>query len=81
MRSGDERGRTADLLRAKQTLSQTELHPHIEVVGLSGIEPETSRLSGARSNRLSYKPWKKLKMPIGKLNSILIYAIQRAWAY
>ena len=25
-------------------------------MGLSGIEPETSRLSGARSNRLSYKP-------------------------
>ena len=56
MLSGDERSRTAGLLRAKQTLSQTELHPHIDMVGLSGIEPETSRLSGARSNRLSYKP-------------------------
>ena len=57
--NGDERSRTADLLRAKQTLSQTELHPHTRVVGLSGIEPETSRLSGARSNRLSYKPLQK----------------------
>ena len=27
-----------------------------EVVGLSGLEPPTSRLSGVRSNRLSYKP-------------------------
>ena len=26
------------------------------LVGLSGLEPPTSRLSGARSNRLSYKP-------------------------
>ena len=25
-------------------------------VGLSGLEPPTSRLSGVRSNRLSYKP-------------------------
>ena len=27
-----------------------------EMVGLPGVEPGTSRLSGARSNRLSYKP-------------------------
>ena len=26
------------------------------VMGLSGLEPPTSRLSGVRSNRLSYKP-------------------------
>ena len=57
--SGDERSWTADLLRAKQMLSQTELHPHRKMMGLSGVEPETSRLSGARSNRLSYKPSKK----------------------
>ena len=25
-------------------------------MGLSGLEPPTSRLSGVRSNRLSYKP-------------------------
>ena len=27
-------------------------------MGLSGLEPPTSRLSGVRSNRLSYKPIK-----------------------
>ena len=27
-----------------------------DVVGLSGLEPPTSRLSGVRSNRLSYRP-------------------------
>ena len=28
----------------------------VKVVGPSGLEPPTSRLSGARSNLLSYKP-------------------------
>ena len=28
----------------------------LHTVGLSGLEPPTSRLSGVRSNRLSYKP-------------------------
>ena len=32
-----------------------ELRPH-KKMGLSGIEPLTSRLSGERSNRLSYRP-------------------------
>ena len=30
------------------------------VVGLPGIEPGTSRLSGVRSNRLSYKPTRNI---------------------
>ena len=36
----------------------TELIPHIQFtdMGLSGLEPPTSRLSGVRSNQLSYKP-------------------------
>ena len=32
-------------------------------VGLSGLEPPTSRLSGVRSNRLSYKPSKIWQPP------------------
>ena len=32
----------------------------LKPVGLSGLEPPTSRLSGVRSNRLSYKPEDKL---------------------
>ena len=33
------------------------LGPHFcELVGLDGLEPSTSRLSGARSNHLSYRP-------------------------
>ena len=30
--------------------------PCLSPMGLSGLEPPTSRLSGVRSNRLSYKP-------------------------
>ena len=34
----------------------------VESMGLSGLEPPTSRLSGVRSNQLSYKPiFQKLK--------------------
>ena len=32
-------------------------------MGLSGLEPPTSRLSGVRSNRLSYKPFHKIRHP------------------
>ena len=51
---GDKRDRTADLRSASASLSQTELYPHM--VRLSGLEPPTSRLSGVRSNHLSYAP-------------------------
>ena len=50
------RDRTADLLRAKQALSQLSYSPVIEVVGLSRLELPTSPLSGVRSNHLSYRP-------------------------
>ena len=73
---GAKRDRTADLLRARQALSQLSYSPisepllHFvakytfilndahreELVGLSGLEPPTSPLSGVRSNHLSYKP-------------------------
>ena len=53
----------------------TELYPHLLFfivldinsypMGLSGLEPPTSRLSGVRSNRLSYKPmiWQPPALP------------------
>ena len=56
---GGERVRTDDLLRARQALSQLSYTPEktrteyvsVEMVGLDGVEPSTSRLSGVRSNR------------------------------
>ena len=51
---GGERDRTDDLLLAKQALSQLSYTPFI--MGLIGIEPITSPLSGVRSNQLSYRP-------------------------
>ena len=32
----------------------------LALVGLDGLEPSTSRLSGARSNHLSYKPFSSI---------------------
>ena len=66
--SGDGEIRTLDPLRARQVLSQLsyapvwqfmKLYSFLRVVGLSGLEPPTSRLSGVRSNQLSYKPFYK----------------------
>ena len=61
---GDEENRTPDPLLARQVLSQLSYAPlfpsfvrcYFLLVGLSGLEPLTSRLSGVRSNLLSYKP-------------------------
>ena len=65
---GDEESRTPDPLLARQVLSQLSYTPTLfnslwglflmryAMVGLSGLEPPTSRLSGVRSNHLSYKP-------------------------
>ena len=52
---GDEGIRTPDLLRARQLLSQLSYIPDT-ALGLGGLEPPTSCLSGMRSNRLSYRP-------------------------
>ena len=44
-------------LRSRPALRDSENSVTIQLmVGLSGLEPPTSRLSGVRSNRLSYKP-------------------------
>ena len=66
MYGGDEEVRTPDPLRARQALSQLSYTPiwcsalasanFKKLVGSNGLEPSTSRLSGARSNRLSYEP-------------------------
>ena len=53
---GDKRNRTADPLLARQVLSQLSYTPIKEVVGPSGLEPPTSRLSVVRSSQLSYGP-------------------------
>ena len=53
---GAKRDRTADLLLARQALSQLSYGPilgSIKLVGPSGLEPPTSPLSGVRSNQLS----------------------------
>ena len=64
--SGDGEIRTLDPLLARQVLSQLSYTPTLGILlclislylsmGLSGLEPPTSRLSGVRSNQLSYKP-------------------------
>ena len=63
---GDREIRTLDPLLARQVLSQLSYAPLVKVLlfsivfsfrmGLNGLEPSTSRLSGVRSNQLSYKP-------------------------
>ena len=60
MDSGDNESRTRDPLLARQVLSQLSYTPMVKLVfnkvGLNGLEPSTSRLSGVRSNHLSYEP-------------------------
>ena len=65
--NGDGEIRTLDPLLARQVLSQLSYTPMgflfiylgFYPMGLSGLEPPTSRLSGVRSNRLSYKPFRE----------------------
>ena len=51
---GANRDRTGDLLVANQTLSQLSYGPALRrlqtLVGLAGVAPATSPLSGVRSN-------------------------------
>ena len=53
---GGERIRTDDILLARQVLSQLSYTPDLScgreaMVGLDGLEPSTSRLSGVRSDQ------------------------------
>jgi hypothetical protein len=44
-------------VRLTAECSTTELlRNNMNMVGLNGLEPSTSRLSGVRSNQLSYRP-------------------------
>ena len=69
---GAEEIRTPDLRRAKAALSQLSYGPVSprapqHPVGVPGIEPGTSVLSGPRSNRLSYTPRADPRMaPLGR---------------
>ena len=59
---GADRDRTDDLMLAKHALSQLSYGPKVcepgsdQVVGPERVERSTSRLSGVRSNHLSYEP-------------------------
>jgi hypothetical protein len=48
------------LIRHAALFAQPNLKSEIKMVGLSGFEPLTSRLSGVRSNQLSYRPFYSL---------------------
>ena len=64
---GASRDRTDDPLLAKQVLSQLSYGPI--VVGLGGLEPPASPLSGVRSNHLSYRPILSVLASIPEANS------------
>ena len=56
---GAYRDRTDDPPACKAGALPAELKPHVylnSMVGLNGLEPTTSPLSGVRSNHLSYRP-------------------------
>ena len=58
-RDGDDRVRTDGLRLARAALSQLSYIPlpkTLSVMGLGRVELPTSRLSGVRSNHLSYRP-------------------------
>ena len=71
---GADRVRTDDIQLAKLALSQLSYSPRKgrndrrhptprTALGLGGLEPPTSRLSGARSSQLSYRPARALHIP------------------
>ena len=62
------RDRTADLLRAKQALSQLSYSPVIEVVGLRDSNHRPHPNQGLRSNHLSYRPTSCLSLNLNQGN-------------
>ena len=67
---GAGRNRTDVILLAKQALSQLSYGPFQvtgRLVGPGGLEPPTSRLSGVRSNHLSYGPLDHARSPANSL--------------
>ena len=62
--------RTDDPLLAKQVLSQLSYTPIDGMVGLSGLEPPTLRLSVVRSSQLSYRPILPIEGVPSKLNNV-----------
>ena len=73
---GDKRDRTADLLNAIQALSQLSYTPisnYKLLVGPSGLEPPTSRLSVMRSSQLSYGPVSTHRRAPSKLNNVITF--------
>ena len=72
LNGGDSRVRTGDLLLARQALSQLSYIPGSALlwsflVGLSGLEPPTLRLSVVRSSQLSYRPSSSEETPLHPL--------------
>ena len=67
---GDKRIRTDDPLLAKQVLSQLSYTPIDGMVGLSGLEPPTLRLSVVRSSQLSYRPILPIEGVPSKVNNV-----------
>ena len=89
------RDRTADLLRARQALSQLSYSPNMVVidslktlillnlVGQGRLELPTSPLSGVRSNQLSYRPKSSLatvKYLFASSSNQLSYLTWWVWA-
>ena len=63
---GADRDRTDDLKLAKLALSQLSYGPGfdlLQMVGPGRVERPTSRLSGVRSNHLSYEPERGVDEP------------------
>ena len=62
---------TTDRLTADCSTTEP-LRNNVYMVGLSGLEPPTSRLSGVRSNQLSYRP----QFGAGEGNRTLIISLE-----